>query len=161
MIKFFKVNFPVLVLMLLLSPYFALAEQRGDCTYPAGGKASGYTQAQCKEAGGTWAGSTAGAAEDTGLVPCDQNCDFNKLMDLVNNVINFIFVRLTIPIVAILFAYAGVLLVTAGEESASAKTKAKGILTNAVVGFLIMAVSWVIIHSILVTLGFNGSWIGL
>jgi len=95
-----------------------------------------------------------------GLVPCDQNCNCDQLMHLVNRVVNFIFVYLAIPILAIMFAYAGILLITAGGESASAKTKAKGIFTNAVSGFLIMAVSWIVIHSILEILGFDGSWIG-
>lgn len=100
-----------------------------------------------------------------GLVFCDNltpttQCDFNALMALVNKVINFIFVSLVVPIAAIMFFYAGFLMITAGGESASSRTKAKGIFTNALFGLVIAAGSWVIIHTILVILGYEGDWIG-
>lgn len=101
-----------------------------------------------------------------GLVPdCDNltpttQCDFDALMALVNKVINFIFVSLVVPIAAIMFFYAGFLMITAGGESASSRTKAKGIFTNALFGLVIAAGSWVIIHTILVILGYEGDWIG-
>src|SRR5674476_1464426 len=72
------------------------------------------------------------------LVPCDNSaahpCDWNALMALINNVINFILYFMAIPIAAIMFAYAGFLMVTAGGEAAGARTKAKSIFTNAVIG---------------------------
>jgi hypothetical protein len=107
--------------------------------------------------------SLAQESDWKGLVPCDnvtKPCDYNQLMNLVNKVINFIFVTLAVPICALMFAYAGFLMVTAGGESASAKTKAKEIFSNTVVGFLFIATSWLVIHIILMELGFDGSWIG-
>lgn len=111
------------------------------------------------------------------LVPCNNNsgsvtnsdgttslatpCNFNALMTLVNNIINFILVYMTVPIAAIMFAYAGFELVTAGGESAHARTKAKSIFTNAVIGLVIAIACWLVVHSILSILGFDGSWIGL
>ena len=100
-----------------------------------------------------------------GLVPCDNNvggtaCDFAQLMNLVNKVINFIFVNLAVPIAAIMFFYAGFLMITAGGESASSRTKAKGIFLNALMGLAIAAGSWVIIHTLLDILGYQGAWIG-
>ena len=105
-----------------------------------------------------------------GLVPCNntpgadgkiaQPCDFNAFMNLINTVIKFILYDLVIPIAAIMFAYAGFLFVTAGGETASARTKAKGIFTNAVIGLLVAGAAFLIVRTILSILGYKGSWIG-
>ena len=91
-----------------------------------------------------------------GLVPCDtaEACNFDALIALVNKVINYILL-LAIPIAAIMFTYAGFLLVTAGGESAGAKTKAKTIFTNAVWGLIIALAAWLIVKLILTTVGFS------
>ncbi len=97
------------------------------------------------------------------LVPCggtDQPaCDFNQLMNLINGLIKFVFEFLAIPICAIMFAYAGILMVTSGGSSES-RGKAKNIFTNAAIGLLIAGASWLIIRTILAILGYNGDWIG-
>jgi hypothetical protein len=97
------------------------------------------------------------------LVPCDNTttpCDFNQLMNLVNTVIHFILFDMAIPIAAIMFAYAGFLLITAGGETAGARTKAKSIFWNAVWGLVIAAAAWLIIRTVLSILGYSGAWIG-
>lgn len=86
-------------------------------------------------------------------------CNFNSLMDTVNRIITFLLV-LTLPIVAIMFAYAGFTLITAGGESSNARTKAKGIFFNAVIGLLIAFCAYLIIFFILKTLGYDGKWFG-
>ena len=103
-----------------------------------------------------------------GLVPCtntpDSNgkisnlCDFDALMSLVNNVISFALFYMAIPIAAIMFAYAGFLLVTAGGSEA--KTRAKNIFTNAVIGLVLAATAWLVIRTILSVAGYQGDWIG-
>lgn len=98
-------------------------------------------------------------ADNTPLVQCD-NCGFNDLMALVNRVIKFILFDMVIPIAAIMFAYAGFLLVFAGGEAAGARTKAKGIFLNAVLGLIIAVAAFLIIRTILSILGYSGSWIG-
>ncbi len=108
-----------------------------------------------------------------GLIPCSNTaevdpsavtpkgkCDFNAFMKLIDNIIKFLLFTLAIPIAAIMFFYAGLLLVTAGEETASARTKAKGIFTNAVFGLVLAAAAWLIIRTILSILGYQGDWIG-
>lgn len=97
-----------------------------------------------------------------GLVPCDTSatCDFNALMTLVNTVIHFILFDMVIPIAAIMFAYAGFLLVTAGENTAGARTRAKDIFLNAVLGLILAAGAFLIIRTILSILGYEGDWIG-
>lgn len=96
--------------------------------------------------------------ETSGLVVCTKNCDFNDLMNLINRVIRFILFSLAIPISAIMFAYAGFLLVTAG--GGEAKTRAKSIFSNTVMGLIFAAGAWLIIRTILSVLGYDGVWIG-
>jgi hypothetical protein len=99
-------------------------------------------------------------AQGTGLVPCTDNCGFNDLLTLVNTFINFILTRLAVPIAAIMFAYAGFLLVFSGGES-SKRTKAKDIFINVAIGLVFVAACWLIIHTISSIVGYDGSWIGL
>ena len=111
-----------------------------------------------------------------GLVPCNNNntavtnsdgsvtqpipCDFNALMALINTIVKFILFDMAIPIAAIMFAYAGFLMVTAGGEAAGARTKAKSIFTNAVFGLVLAVAAWLIVNTILSILGYTGDWIG-
>ena len=88
----------------------------------------------------------------------DSGCGWNDLMSLVNRVVKFILFDLAVPIAAIMFVYAGVLLVTAGGSEG--KTKAKGIFTNAVIGLALAAGAWLIVSTILSILGYQGAWIG-
>ncbi len=99
-----------------------------------------------------------------GLVPCggagENPCNFNQLMAMINRVIKFILYDMVIPIAAIMFAYAGFLMVTAGEETSGARTKAKNIFTNTVLGLIFAVGAFIIIRTILSILGYEGSWIG-
>ncbi|OGI71126.1 hypothetical protein A3C60_00675 [Candidatus Nomurabacteria bacterium RIFCSPHIGHO2_02_FULL_37_45] len=110
------------------------------------------------------------SSSNTGLVPCNntpdskgviaQPCDFNAFLALIDKVIKFILFDMAIPIAAIMFVYAGFLLVTAGGEAAGARTKAKTIFTNAIIGLALAAAAWLIIRTILSILGYDGTWIG-
>lgn len=96
---------------------------------------------------------------DTDISKLVKNpCGFDDIMHLVNNVIHFILFDLAIPIVAIMFAYAGILLVTSGGDT-GVRTKAKGVFLNAAIGLALMVGAWLIIRTILSILGYNGSWI--
>ena len=98
------------------------------------------------------------------LVQCDNSkgkpCDFYALMSLVNRVIHFVLFDMVVPIAAIMFIYAGFLMVTAGGEAAGARTKAKSIFTNAVLGLIIAVAAFLIIRTVLSILGYEASWIG-
>ena len=103
-------------------------------------------------------------AQSAPLVPCDNSeanpCDFAQFMILINNIIDFIFKFLALPIAAIMFAYAGFTLVTSGGSPES-KTKAKNIFTNVVIGLIIALGAWLIIKTILSLVGYSGAgWIG-
>jgi hypothetical protein len=110
--------------------------------------------------------SLAQADPNQGLIPCGRSpgpnvpnsvtkpCEFKDFMTLINNVIRFILFKMVVPIAAIMFAYAGVLLVTSGG-SEEQKTKAKNIFTNVAIGLIIAIAAWLIIHTILLIVGYN------
>jgi amino acid transporter len=104
----------------------------------------------------------APSTEGNGLVPCGNagqaECDFGGFMSLIYNITRFVLFDLAIPIAAIMFTYAGFSLVTAG--GAEGKTKAKNIFTSTVIGLACSAAAFLIVKLILVTLGFDGGWIG-
>lgn len=96
-----------------------------------------------------------------GLVPCNgvndggvATCGFSEFLQLMSIVINFILFRLAIPLFALLFAYSGILYMTAGGNSEKV-SQAKKIWLNAFVGFIIALLAWLIIKTIMVLLGFN------
>ena len=80
-------------------------------------------------------------------------------MSLINDVIRFILFKMVVPIAAIMFAYAGFLMVTSGG-STEQWSKAKKIFTNVAFGFIIAVAAWLIIRTILLILGYEGGWIG-
>ena len=86
-------------------------------------------------------------------------CGFNEFLGLINRVIKFVLFDLALPIAAIMFAWAGVLMVTAGGRTEKVG-KAKRIFTNVAIGFIIAVIAWLIVRTILTILGFEGSWIG-
>ncbi|HPS21295.1 MAG TPA: hypothetical protein PLO44_00585 [Candidatus Paceibacterota bacterium] len=100
-----------------------------------------------------------------GLVPCggqgESECNFNFLLILINNIVKFVLFRLAVPIAAIMFAYAGILLLTSGGNT-SQKEKSKKIFTGVAIGIVIAAAAWIIVHLIVSVLGCGDScsWIG-
>ncbi len=99
-----------------------------------------------------------------GLIPCGTKenpapCDFTAFMTLINTIISFILFDLAVPIAAIMFAYAGFLLVTSGGSTGSRET-AKKVFTNTALGLIFIAGAWLIIRTVLLVLGYDGAWIG-
>jgi hypothetical protein len=98
------------------------------------------------------------------LIPCGTKanpapCSWNKLITLINNVINFVLFTLALPIAAIMFAYAGIMLLTSGGDTSKMK-KAKELFVGVAIGLVVAAGAWIIVHTILSILGYSGSWIG-
>lgn len=101
-----------------------------------------------------------GTESQKGLVPCVDDCNFSHVMELVNNIVYFVLFRLAVPIAAIMFAYAGFLLLFSGGEQAK-RTKAKSIFINVGLGLAFALAAWLIVKTIFVVLGYTGaSWIG-
>lgn len=97
---------------------------------------------------------------EEGIVKCIQNCGFNDFIHFINEVVDFIFKYVAMPFAAIMFCYAGVLLVTSGGNQESMK-KAKSIFINVLIGFVLALVAWLIVHTIFQILGYkDADWIG-
>jgi len=103
---------------------------------------------------------------EPGLVKCEgaltadeigkkDKCDFAQLIETIKYLINWM-IYITVPIVIVIFAYAGFLFMTAKESNIS---KAKHIFSNVVIGFFFMLAAWVIVHSILKFLVRNDSYL--
>jgi len=78
-------------------------------------------------------------------------CGFNDLIGLIQQVIEYIFI-LTIPITAIVFAYAGFLYITSGENPKK-REDAKNAMIKVVVGIAVVMSAWLIVTLIVRTLG--------
>ncbi len=84
------------------------------------------------------------------LVPCDgvnTKCDFAALITLFDNILNFL-ILISIPIAAVMFAYAGWLYLSAGGNTEKVK-KAHGIFAAVAIGIIIILVAWLIVNTIL------------
>lgn len=89
------------------------------------------------------------------IVTCNtSNCGFNDFIVEVNTFINFLLFDLATPLFAIIFCYAGFLYLTSGGSQENVK-KAKHIIRNALVGYIIGLCAWIIIKTILLAFGFN------
>jgi hypothetical protein len=105
-----------------------------------------------------------------GLVPCggysaetglaEKPCDFSFFMQMLNDVISFLLFTLAMPLAALMFAYAGFLYLTSGVKPEQ-REQAKKILTNVIWGLVIALAAWLIVHTILTSLGVNKSSIFL
>jgi hypothetical protein len=133
-----------------------VSEVAGDWTWRCDGQ-NGGTKKSCSAKVG--ASVIDASSEGGGLVPdCPASgCGFEELMKLINKVINFLLFTIATPLAALVFAYSGIMLITAGGSSEK-MTKAKKILGNLVVGYVIALAAWLIINTILSALGFHGSW---
>jgi len=92
------------------------------------------------------------------LVPCGtsggEDCGFKHIFELINKVVTFILFVMAVPIAAIMFAYAGFLLITSGGET-SKRTKAKKIFTNVAIGIILAVGAFLIVKTILSLVGYN------
>jgi hypothetical protein len=106
------------------------------------------------------------AVEFSGIVPVcntklDANggfsdpCDFDMLLELVNKFISYLLVYLATPIFALIIIYVAWLYLSDMGSSENIK-KAKTILKNAVIGYVIILSAWLIVKTILLSLGFEG-----
>lgn len=107
--------------------------------------------------------SFAATPFDGGLVSCGKTgqepCGFNDVMTLIDTFIKFI-LYMSVPICAIMFTYAGFLMLTSGGSSEQV-SKARGVFTNAAIGLLFVVGAWIIVKTVLSILHYDGAgWIG-
>lgn len=95
-----------------------------------------------------------GTSPEKPLITCgdDKNpCDVNDLNGLMMNILKLAFVFAGF-IVAIMFMYAGFLLITAAGDMGQIQ-KAKDIFRRVIIGFLIMFLSYIVIKNLLEHIG--------
>ncbi len=89
------------------------------------------------------------------LIPCGNpnqpQCDFNMLVRLVQNIINFL-VYMSAPVAAVAFAWAGILYFTAAGDEKKIGA-AHSIFTNVLIGLAIVLSAWLIVKLIVTGLG--------
>lgn len=89
-----------------------------------------------------------------GLVLCgnpDQPaCNFSYAVDMINEMVKWI-ISMATTIFIISAIYGGFLYMTSGENPGN-KAKAKGILWNTLLGFVIILTAWLIVYTILINL---------
>lgn len=84
------------------------------------------------------------------LIPCDgANCDFNHLMQLLNNIIKYI-ILISAPVAASVIAYAGFIIMTSGVSDKI--SQAKEMIKKVVIGFVFILGAWIIVDTILIAL---------
>lgn len=81
-------------------------------------------------------------------------CDFEVLMTMINYLIEWSLKYLATPVFALLFIYAGWLYLSDAANSGN-KGKAKKIMKNALMGYLVILFAWLIVDTIMKALGFN------
>ena len=82
-------------------------------------------------------------------------CDFNMIMKMINDVINFLLVKMATPLFALILIYVGWLYLS-DKGSVENVSKSKKILKNALIGYVIALAAWIIVKTILSGLGYTG-----
>jgi hypothetical protein len=107
------------------------------------------------------------AAESTGLVTCGftdasgnfNSCDFCDFVVMVSNIVSWLFGFLVI-VAVLMIVYAGIkLVISAGNPSAM--TSAKSMITNVLIGFVIVLSAWLIVDTLLKALVDGDSGFGV
>ncbi len=82
------------------------------------------------------------------LLSCYNYCTFSDVLKTINNLITFLITKLFIPILVLLFMFAGVKYITAQGNPAKVANIKKMVL-NIIIGLLLVLCSWLIVKVIL------------
>ena len=81
------------------------------------------------------------------IIPnCSPNCGYDDLLKLVNNIIDWI-IKISVPVAAGVFAWAGIKYMTTGVSDQ--KAAAKSMLQKVFIGFVFILAAWIIVSTIL------------
>ena len=94
-----------------------------------------------------------------GIVPSCNNgpCGYTDLITMANNIISFLVLDISVPIATIAFVYAGFLYITSGGNEGQI-SKAHEIFKKVLIGFIIAASAWLLVHMILTTLNVGSQY---
>lgn len=99
---------------------------------------------------------TPTALRAQGLVPCENDCDYNDLIDLVSNVVNFMFSIVGL-IATIVLVVVGISFMMNGNNP-GARAKAKKMLGRFFLGLILIMCAWLIIATVLRLLGVDDAY---
>ena len=89
-----------------------------------------------------------GLSAQEGIVPCTgTDCDFCSLIQLADNIIDYL-IGLLAVLAAIMFAWAGFLMITAAGDTGKI-SRAKEIFTNVMIGVIITLAAWLIVDTVM------------
>ncbi len=86
-----------------------------------------------------------------------EECHFNDFLVGINNIINFL-ITIGGSIAALVFAYAGFLILTAGGNESKMK-KGREMFMPVVWGFILMLSAWLLVKMVLIGLGVDNDFI--
>jgi hypothetical protein len=92
----------------------------------------------------------------SGLVPCNDNCTFDDIFRLTNNLIEFSIKFLIIPIFVVMIMYAGYQYITALGNPAKV-ANLKSMFFNMLKGLVLILCAFLIVKSIMYALGYTES----
>ena len=106
------------------------------------------------------AASTTGSTTGPVLVPCggpgQPDCNFTYFIKMINILIGYLIFYIIPCIVTIVILYAGFLLLTSSGNEEKV-TEAKGLITKAVLGIIIVTIAWLVVKGILVAIGYDNT----
>ncbi len=93
-----------------------------------------------------------------GLIPCSGiDCELCHIFELLSNLISFLLISIVPPVAALLFVFGGVKMLTAGGDAGKVND-AKKLMTNVVIGLVIVYSAHLLISGLLKVLGADVSW---
>ena len=100
-------------------------------------------------------GGTVNVNHTEGLVKCQNppNCTFEELMSTADAVVNFM-IQLGVVLIAIIFAYAGWIYITANGDQDKIK-QAHQMFSKAAIGLMIILLAFLIIELLVSSLGLD------
>jgi hypothetical protein len=106
---------------------------------------------------------TVSFAQDEGLVPCggegDPECQACHVVQLAQNILTWV-INIMASIIALIFVIGGIKMVMSAGDTGAVK-QARKMITNSVIGFIILLTAWLIMDTVLKTFvneGAIGPW---
>lgn len=88
------------------------------------------------------------------IIPCTDKCTFGDVFKLLNNIFVFFFTKLLIPLFVLMIMYAGFSYFKA-QFNGGKKVEFKSLFGHMIGGILLILCAWLIVHTILVVLGYE------
>ena len=96
---------------------------------------------------------TVSFAQDEGLVPCggegDPECQACHVVQLAQNILTWV-INIMASIIALIFVIGGIKMVMSAGDTGAVK-QARKMITNSVIGFIILLTAWLIMDTVLKT----------